>query len=130
MDKIDTHHHFWRYNPAEYGWIDDRLSAIRRDFLPHDLQQEIAEAGVTGVISVQVRQTLDETRWLLELAARHKFIKGVVGWAPLIQADVSEKLAEFAGNPKLCSVRHVLQDEPDPFYILREDFNTDRKSVV
>jgi len=121
--KIDTHHHFWKYDPVEYGWIGASMSAIRRDFLPGDLQPEIAAAGVSGVISVQARQTLEETRWLLGLADRHKFIKGVVGWAPLVESDVGDVIAELAANPKLRALRHVLQDEADPFYMLREDFN-------
>lgn len=121
--RIDSHQHFWRYSPAEYGWIDEAKSAIRRDFLPADLERQIAAAGIHGAISVQARQDLDETRWLLELAGRHDFLKGVVGWAPLIDPQVAETLNELASNLKLLGIRHVLQDEPDPDYMLRDDFN-------
>jgi L-fuconolactonase len=76
--KIDAHHHFWRYSAREYGWIDETMSAIRRDFLPADLEKEIRGIGIDNVISVQARQTVNETRWLLELAAENSFIKGVV----------------------------------------------------
>lgn len=120
---LDSHHHFWRYNPAEYGWINDSMAALRRDFLPADLEREIAAVGITGVVSVQARQTLGETRWLLDLAERHDFIRGVVGWAPLVAADFKAQLAPLAGNKKLKAIRHVLQDEPDPNYMLRADFN-------
>lgn len=74
--KIDSHHHFWKYSPEEYGWIDDSMMGIRRDFLPYDLEKEIQVAGVDGVISVQARTTLEETRWLLDFADqtdRHHF---------------------------------------------------------
>ena len=120
---IDAHHHFWKYDPVEYGWINDAMAALRRDFLPADLKREMEAAGVDGVVSVQARQTLAETHWLLDLADRNEFIRGVVGWVPLVSPDVAKDLAEFAGRAKLKAVRHVLQDEPDDGYVLREDFN-------
>jgi len=103
--------------------MNDRQHAIRRDFLPADLEQTIQQVGITGVVSVQARQKLQETEWLLELAAEHQFIRGVVGWVPLISATVKEDLDRFAAHAKLKAVRHVLHDEPDDNYMLREDFN-------
>ena len=123
MPVIDSHHHFWRYNPQDYGWINDAMRVIRRDFLPMDLEKEIHAAGVDGVVSVQARQSLVETRWLLELAAQNTFIRGVVGWAPLIAPDSAKIIGELAANLKLRSLRHVLQGEPDERYMLRDDFN-------
>jgi L-fuconolactonase len=121
--KIDTHHHFWKYTPEEYDWIDDEMAVIRRNFLPADLEQTIKQVGITGVVSVQARQTVKETAWLLQLAAEHPFILGVVGWVPLISRTVQNDLEQFAVNSKLKSVRHVLQGEPDDRYMLRDDFN-------
>jgi L-fuconolactonase len=120
---VDAHHHFWRYTPEEYGWIGDSMAILQRDFLPDHLAAELAPAGVAGVVSVQARQTLEETRWLLDHAARHDFIRGVVGWAPLAQRGIDEVLAPLAGNRKLVALRHVVQAEPDDEFILREDFN-------
>jgi L-fuconolactonase len=120
---IDAHHHFWKYTPEEYGWISAGMSVLRRDFLPAELRREAAAVGIDGVISVQARQTLDETDWLLKLAEENDFIRGVVGWAPLISATVEDDLARYANRPKLKAVRHVLQDEPDDNYMLRDDFN-------
>jgi len=120
---IDSHHHFWNYNPKDYGWISDSMSVLRRDFGPDDLRNEIAGVGVDGVISVQARQTIDETRWLLDLAAKNDFIRGVVGWVPLVDDPAGAWLEKFAKNPKFRSVRHVIQDEPDQHFILRDDFN-------
>jgi Predicted metal-dependent hydrolase of the TIM-barrel fold len=119
---VDAHHHFWRYSPAEYGWIDDGMAALRRDFLPADLQREMGAAGVDAVVSVQARQSIEETRWLLALAAQKPFIAGVVGWVPLVSPTVAADLAQFASHPKLVAIRHVLQDEPDPLFMLRADF--------
>jgi L-fucono-1,5-lactonase len=121
--KIDSHHHFWKYSEREYGWIGDNMKALRRDFLPPDLAKEIAAAGIEGVVSVQARQTLEETQFLLEYAEGNDFIRGVVGWVPLVNPAVSKDIEKFAGRPKLKALRHVLQDEPDDNYILRDDFN-------
>lgn len=120
--RIDAHHHFWRYSPDEYGWIDDTLAAIRRDFLPEDLAEEIAGAGVDGVISVQACQTVAETEWLLAMAAEHPWIRGVVGWVPLADPAALALLERLATNRALRGVRHVLQGEADS-YMDRADFN-------
>src|SRR4051812_10191467 len=95
---IDAHHHFWKYDPIEYDWIDDEMAVIRRDFLPGDLAPAMREAGVDRVVSVQARQTIAETDWLLDLAAQHDFIGGVVGWVPLISASVGDDLERFASR--------------------------------
>ena len=121
--RIDAHQHFWRYTPAEYGWIDDSMSALRRDFLPADLALELKAAKIDGAIAVQARQTVEETEWLLSLAAENEFLRGVVGWAPLVDPAVEETIARLAAHPKLRALRHVVQDEPDDRYILRDDFN-------
>jgi L-fuconolactonase len=122
---IDSHHHLWKYSAAEYGWITPQMPAIKRDFLPEDLEQLMHYFGIEGTVAVQARQTVEETAWLLDLAAKHPIIRGVVGWVPLTEgAGVKRHLDRFASNPKLRGVRHVIQDEPDPRYILRNDFNT------
>ncbi len=126
MPVIDSHHHFWHYTEADYGWIPPEWSLIRRDFLPAELHQEISAAGVDGVVSVQARQSLEETDWLLDLAASHSFVRGVVGWVPLIAPDLEAHLDRLAAHPaaaKLRAFRHVLQAEPDDAYMLRDDFN-------
>ncbi len=120
---VDAHHHLWNYDPLEYGWIGENMTALRRNFTPDDLWREMGAANVLGAIAVQARQTLEETRWLLELATDRDFMMGVVGWVPLVDRDVAAHLERFAANPKLRGVRHVLQDEPDPNYMLRADFH-------
>jgi L-fuconolactonase len=119
---VDAHQHFWKYNPAEYEWIDDSMAAIRRDFLPEDLEPELERNDFQGSIAVQVRQTLEETRWLLELANRSSKILGVVGWVDLRSPDVRSQLSEFTRNPKLVGIRHIVQSEPDDHFLLRQDF--------
>ena len=123
MPVIDAHHHLWNYDTEDYAWIGPEMNVLRRDFMPADLHIEMQQAGVDGAIAVQARQTLQETEWLLSLAAQNEFMRGVVGWAPLIDAAVSDDLQRLAAQPKLKGIRHVLQDEPDDFYMLRNDFN-------
>jgi L-fuconolactonase len=119
---VDAHHHLWRYNPAEYDWIGPEMGVLRRDFRLAQLEAETTAAGIGGVVSVQARQTLAETTWLLELAQDSALILGVVGWVPLISPTVAAHFERFAAQPKFRGVRHVLQGEDDD-YMLRPDFD-------
>lgn len=119
--RIDAHQHFWKYNAADYGWMQPDWP-IRRDFLPDDLAPLLTAAGLAGSVAVQARQSLAESRWLLELADQQPLIKGVVGWVDLRADNVADQLAEFARHPKFVGVRHVVQDEPDDRFMVRPDF--------
>jgi L-fuconolactonase len=147
--RVDSHHHLWRYDPVAYDWIAPHQHQLQRDFLPDDLTPLLSAHRLDGAIAVQATQTIDETRWLLELAAAHPVMKGVVGWVPLIDPEVDAILDELrnarvtmvsreaseqtrsaaapAGSvderPVLKGVRHVLQAEADDRYMLRDDFN-------
>lgn len=121
--KIDAHQHFWKYDPAEYEWISEEHAVLKRHFLPADLDPLLEENEIDGCVAVQARQSLKETRWLLELAASHHRVKGVVGWVPLCEPDIADRLDRYSQNPRLVGIRHVVQDEPDDRFILRDDFN-------
>src|SRR5262249_41530901 len=95
---------------------------LRRDFLPADLKPELERAGFEGCVAVQARQTLEETRWLLELAQNWPFILGVVGWIDLRSAATPAQLQEFAAHPKLVGIRHIVQSEPDDHFLLQPEF--------
>ena len=120
--KIDSHQHFWNYNPREYTWMKDGMEILQRDFTPQDLATAQAEIGFDGSVAVQARMTLDETRWLLELAAQHETIRGVVGYVDLLSPQAGDQLDEFKDNPKCVGMRHVVHDEPDDHFMLRADF--------
>jgi L-fuconolactonase len=120
--RIDAHQHFWRYDPAEYGWIDDSMAVLRRDFLAADAAREMAAVGFDGCVAVQARQTLEETRWLLAQAEQDPVVVGVVGWVDLQADDAPAQLQRFASNPKLVGVRHIVQSEPDDGFLLRPAF--------
>ena len=121
-ERIDAHHHLWRFRAAEYDWLTEpEYTVLRRDFLLPELQAAMAEAAIDGAIAVQARQTLEETRWLLELAAAtiagdaRPLLRGVVGWAPLADAEFPQMLEELSANPLLRGLRHVVQGEPEGF---------------
>jgi L-fuconolactonase len=120
--RVDAHQHFWFYNPEEYAWIDDSMAPLRRDFLPEDLCPELEDAGFDGTVAVQVRQSVAETKWLLELAARVPYIAGVVGWIDLQAPDIDRQLEPLAADPKLVGIRHIVQSEPDDCFLLRPQF--------
>jgi L-fuconolactonase len=118
---IDSHHHLWNYSAAEYPWIPPG-SPLAQDQLLDHLNAATTAAGVDGTVVVQARQTLAESQWLLGLALRSDLIQGVVGWVPLIDRDVESALSRLATHSKFKGVRHVLQEEPDS-YFLRDDFH-------
>jgi L-fuconolactonase len=119
---IDAHHHLWRYSASEYEWIVDSMAALRRDFLPAEFIEELAITGIDGAVTVQARQTLEETQWLLELASKHEKISGVVGWAPIASPSLAASLDTLAADPKLVGLRHIVQAEPEGF-LDNSDFN-------
>jgi len=116
--RIDAHQHFWRYSPADYAWIDERMDVLKRDFLPSDLRTALSASDLDGCVAVQARQDVEETAWLLQLAEENDFVRGVVGWVDLRAPDVREQLGRLHEHPRLRGVRHVVQDEPDDEFLL------------
>ena len=128
--RIDAHHHLWRYTAAEYGWIDNAMTQLQRDYTPADLSRVMKSARIDGAIAVQARQTLEETYDLLALAEAHSYIEAVVGWAPIASKDFSSYLEDFAAHPKLRGLRHVVQSEPNDDFILGSEFNRGIDSIL
>jgi len=119
--RIDAHQHFWSIERDDYGWLNParqpELAPLYRDFGPADLQPLLATHGVRGTVLVQAAPTLAETQWLLQLAAQHDLVRGVVGWVDMAAPDAAATIAMLAANPLLKSVRPMLQDLPDPGWI-------------
>lgn len=122
MERIDAHQHFWKYDPVRDSWISDAMKAIRRDFLPEDLEPLLKQNGFGGCVVVQSDQSEDENVFQLANAEKHSFIKGVVGWTDLRAENVEEVLAGYQTFPKLKGFRHILQGEADRAFMLRPDF--------
>ena len=121
--NIDAHQHFWNYDPVKDTWITEEMKAIRRSFLPKDLKMVLKENEIDGSVVVQAAPTEEETDFLLELAAKNDFIKGVVGWVDFTSEKIEERLQYYKKeSSKLKGFRHLVQDEPDEQFLLREDF--------
>ena len=131
MLRIDSHQHFWKYDPAEYGWISDPMSALRRDFLPADLGNgDQHSSAIDGVVTVQARQTLEETAgcsiWPI-ITISSKVLSAGCRWPRRMFARIWKDLPS---GRKLKGVRHVVQDEPDDQFILRDDFNAGIRALA
>jgi L-fuconolactonase len=119
--RIDAHQHFWRYRPETHGWISEGMAALRRDFLPDELEPLLCAEGFDGCVAVQAAQSLEETRFLLQLAELHPFVKAVVGYVDLVSPDLERQLDELCAHPSFRGVRHIAQDEPDDRWLARPD---------
>jgi len=120
--RIDSHQHFWQYNAQEYDWISEKQLVLKAHFLPNDLKPILKSCEIDGCIAVQARQTIQETKWLIDLATRSDFIKAVVGWIDLRNDNLEADLALFEDKKVLKGFRHVLQGEPDPQFMLSTKF--------
>lgn len=122
MERIDAHQHFWSLHNSFTDWPGADLAAIYRDYGPGDLAPLLEAAGVAGTILVQAAASVDETRYLLDLAARAPFVRGVVGWVDFEARDACAVIAELAGNPLFRGVRPMVQGIETPDWLLREEF--------
>jgi L-fuconolactonase len=120
--RIDSHQHFWKYDPMVHSWMDDSMKSIQRDFLPYDLKPILEETGFDGCIAVQASQSETENSFLLSLAHQNNFIKGIVGWVDLQAKDIIDRLDHYSQFQKIKGFRHILQDEPDIDFMLRPSF--------
>lgn len=120
---IDSHQHYWEVARFDYGWTRQGVPALDRDYLPGELEPQLQAAGVGGTVLVQVLDTEDETRWILDLARRHPSILGVVGWVDLT-ADpdgIATALKRLCADPHLVGIRHLVHEEADVNWLVRED---------
>ena len=121
MKTIDAHQHFWNYSVEEYGWIDDSMEVLKKDFLPADLEPLLQNSGIGRSVAVQARTSVEETEWLLKLADENDSVAAVVGWLDLRSPQLEDQLKKYAANPKLVGLREILQGQ-EPEYMLDADF--------
>lgn len=122
MLKIDSHQHFWKYDPVRDSWIDETMSVIQKDFFPKDLEPILIANGIDGCVVVQSDQSEAENHFQIANADNHDFVKGIVGWVNLSASNVQERLEYFSQYKKLKGFRHVLQGEPQRDFMLRPEF--------
>ena len=122
MQRIDAHQHFWNFDPVRDSWITDEMAVIQRDFLPQDLEPLLKQNSFDGCVVVQSDQSEEHNGFLLDLAQRNEFIKGVVGWVDLRSDDINDRLSHYQSFTKMKGFRHVLQGEQDRAFMLQPSF--------
>lgn len=120
--RIDAHQHFWSYNPSDYSWIGKKEGVLKQDFLPLQLKDELQKVKINGCLAVQANQSEKENEFLLSLANKYDFIKGVVGWIDLVSPNVEDRAKHFSKDKKFKGVRHILQSEKDEMFMVRPEF--------
>jgi len=113
--RVDSHQHFWKFDPVRDSWITPEMQAIRRDFYPADLAPLLRQSDIDGCVAVQADQSEAETDFLIRLASENKFVLGVVGWVDLRASDLEQRLAHYSAIPIVKGFRHVIQGEPSGF---------------
>jgi L-fuconolactonase len=126
--RIDSHQHFWNFNPKQHDWIDDSMTILKRNFLPNDLKPLLDQNGIDACIAVQADQSEEETKFLLDIAEQYDFVKGVVGWVDLCAVNAEKRLAFYHENDYFKGVRHIAQSEKKDF-LLRADFQNGIKKL-
>lgn len=129
MTIIDSHVHFWNYDPVRDAWITDDMKVIRRNFTPEDAWKVFEPNGVSGCVAVQADESNKETAFLLGLAEKHEFIRGVVGWIDLTLKNTPELLASYSKLPLLKGFRNIIQGQPDEKYFLNKVFREGMKQL-
>jgi L-fuconolactonase len=119
---VDSHQHFWKYNPVQHSWMDERMTKLKEDYLPEDLYPLLEKNAIGACVAVQAAQDETENGFLLGLAEESEFIKGVVGWVDLRKQDVGDRLAFYQNNKLMKGFRHIIQDEADPEFMLQPSF--------
>ena len=122
MKRIDSHQHFWKFDPVRDSWINDEMKFIQKDFLPADLQPILEQNGFDGCITVQSDQDYVENRFQLDNAEGNDFIKGIVGWVDLKSRHVEKDLEYLSQFEKMKGFRHVLQGEHQRDLMLQASF--------
>lgn len=118
---IDTHVHFWNYDPIRDHWISEDMYAIRKDFTPKNLMRVFNDHQISGCIAVQANQSEEENKFLLSLSEQSDFIKGIVGWIDLRNPNLEDRLNYWSYFKQIKGWRHVLQAENKDF-ILNKQF--------
>ena len=119
---IDSHQHFWNYDPIRDIWIDNSMAVLKRNFLPKDLKKIYQINSIEGCVAVQADQSEEETIFLLDQASKNSFIKGVVGWLDIKSSKLNDLLSYYTKYSAFKGLRHIVQNEKDVNFMLKSDF--------
>ena len=118
---VDAHHHFFNIDRFSYTWMTEPTALLCRNYLPEHLKPHLSALGIQRTVLVQAGANPNDTAWFLELAEKHEFIGGVVGWVDLTDPQLNKTLDKLARYPKLKGIRHLVADELDVNWLIRED---------
>jgi L-fuconolactonase len=122
MKIIDTHLHIWDLNRNEYGWLKGNTTILNRSYTIPEIEPQLAASGVSEAILVQADNHFEDTDYMLENAEQYDFIKGVVGWLPLLSPEKTQKsIDKYLKNKYFKGVRHLIHDEANPHWLLQEN---------
>lgn len=116
---IDAHQHFWQVGRFDYPWMSEDLGVLYRDYLPAQLEPVLRQSRVEKTVLVQASNSIEESRWLLELARENSFIAGVVGWVDLAGDEAGDQMRELSADPKFKGVRHLVESEPEDDWLVQ-----------
>jgi L-fuconolactonase len=128
--RIDSHQHYWSLARGDYGWLTPGLAPIYRDLGPDDLKPLLAKANIDRTILVQAAPTEAETHYLLDLARTEPTVAGVVGWVDFDSSSVAQRIATLADDRLLVALRPMMQDIPDPAWMLRPTVDVAIESML
>ncbi|TCN22746.1 amidohydrolase family protein [Mesobacillus foraminis] len=120
--RVDAHHHYWKIDRNDYGWITPEIPKLYRDFLEKDLKPHLKKNKIEKTIVVQAAPTIEETEFILSLSNESETIAGVVGWIDPENPSYKEHLRRFRENPKLVGIRVMIQDMTDENKILEPSY--------
>lgn len=119
---IDAHQHFWNFERIPYHWPTANEGPIYRTFDEGDLEPDLDACHVDATVLVQAMDAYVDTAYMLEVASRWPYVRGVVGWVPLTKPDeAAAALDRFGQDPRFVGVRHLIHEEPDPDWLARDD---------
>lgn len=122
MIILDTHIHVWNFDKAEYKWLQGDTTILNRSYHIEELEKERQEAGISAGVLVQAANNYDDTDWMLQVAEAHDWLKGVVGWLPLLDPRETERslINKYLPNKLFKGVRHLIHNEADPQWLLQD----------
>ncbi|MDG1357652.1 MAG: amidohydrolase family protein [Akkermansiaceae bacterium] len=128
---IDSHHHFWKYKPADFPWVTEDMSVLQQDYRIDELEHELEFSGIDQVISVQSRRSDRENHFLLEQAKKSdNLVAGIVGWAPLDRDEIRVFLDQYLHEPMLKGVREIITGSPEEKFLNNPDFDQGMAELI
>jgi L-fuconolactonase len=128
--QVDSHQHFWSVARGDYGWLTPEQEVLYRDFVPADLEPLIRDAGVQRTVLVQAAPTVEETRFLLDIARDTAWVAGVVGWVDMEATDAPDRLGGLASDAAVKGIRPMIQDIPDVDWMLGKSLEPALRALV